>query len=80
MTWLVSVLALVVAVAAFIRSGMKRESQSTSVQPTAPKTEDVNDNPFRYDAKKEVYILDGSLEVTGSICCMKTRKEDSDEL
>ena len=74
------ILALVIAVAAFIRSGMKKESQPASVQATATKTEDVNDHPFRYDAKKGVYILDGSLEVTGSISCLKTRKEDSDEL
>jgi len=74
------ILALVIAVAAFIRSGMKKESQPASTQTTAPKTEDVNDHPFRYDVKKGVYILDGSLEVTGSISCLKTRKEDSDEL
>lgn len=80
MTWFISVLALVVAVAAFIRSGMKRASQPASTQTTAPKAEEIDDHPFRYDAKKGVYILDGNLEVTGSICCMKTRKEDSDEL
>ena len=74
------ILALVIAVAAFIRSGMKKESQPASVQATVPKTEEVDDHPFRYDAKKGVYILDGSLEVTGSISCLKTRKEDSDEL
>lgn len=33
--------------------------------------EPIDEHPFSYNEAKGVYVLNGNLEVTGSICCLK---------
>lgn len=38
--------------------------------------EPIDEHPFSYNEAKGVYVLNGNLEVAGSICCLKKGGEE----
>lgn len=38
--------------------------------------EPIDEHPFSHNEAKGVYVLNGNLEVTGSICCLKKGGEE----
>lgn len=74
MTVIIAIIAMAVAIAALAIS-LKRQKvvkEKNTVIEHAPM-----DHPFYYDEKRNTYCLDGNLNVTGSMSCLKKEEEGS---
>ena len=69
---IIAVLALAVAVVAVVIALKKQTVKVTkeTIIEHAPV-----ESPLYYDAKRKAYTLDGNLNVTGSIDCLKNKEE-----
>lgn len=70
-----SVVALIIS----IKESCKKQEQPPVVvnpDPATTTTTAPMESPFVYDETRTVYTLDGSLEVTGSIACLKKKEVD----
>ena len=87
MALVLSIIALAVGIAAMIIAIKKKPSEKVVVEKTtkvvenAPveKTTKVVENapvehPFVYNATRKCYTLDGTLEVTGGLACLKKKE------
>lgn len=73
-TFIISVVALIIGIVAIVIAVRKKNIKEVV---TTTKTEVVHapvEHPFVYDEKNEVYSLDGSLEVSGGITCLKIKE------
>lgn len=72
----IAVVALCCACASLIIAIKERGRKPSTITETVVRIERAPvEHPFTYDSEKTTYTLDGNLEVTGSIACLK-KKED----
>lgn len=74
-TLILSVIAVVNAVIALVIASKKQEVVEVVTKEKTVKVEHAPvEHPFTYDESKHAYTLNGDLEVTGGITCLKEKE------
>lgn len=75
MALVLSIIALAVGIAAMIIAIKKKPSEKVVVEKTTKVVENAPvEHPFVYNATRKCYTLDGTLEVTGGLACLKKKE------
>lgn len=69
--FILAVVALACSITALLIASKKKVEKVVETQQVVKIEKAPIEHPFIYDEKKKVYTLDGDLEVTGGICCLK---------
>ena len=69
-TFIVALLAFVCACIALILA-LKKDEEKIIKEKIVSVEHAPIEHPFIYDEKKKVYVLDGDLEITGGVTCLK---------
>lgn len=69
----ISILALAVSVVAIV---MARKNAAVREVVKEKETKVIVDNPFTYDPKTRVYVLEGSLRARGSVVALETEEKE----
>ena len=69
--FILAVVALACSITALLIASKKKVEKVVETQQVVKIEKAPIEHPFIYDEKKKVYTLNGSLEVTGDICCLK---------